>query len=222
MPRAGGSLVCLNWARTEEHEQLEALSTGGDLLRISSRSDVASYRIARDRPLSQLSCSRKARSRFRQAFVDHGQERRRSERLAQAARRAEFKRHPQEIGRRRIEVGKGVARHRDQRNARGAFVEDSDRLEAAHVRHENVDNHQVEPAALQRPQPGVAAVGDRDLEIVPSQIDVDGHADRRIIVHNENALHAVSPRLDPLASPFDDSWIVVHTIVLLEIESCQR
>src|SRR4249920_1073768 len=45
--------------------------------------------------------------------------------------------------RRRVEVGKGVSQHRDQRNRWRTLVEYPDRLEAAHVRHEDVDDHQI-------------------------------------------------------------------------------
>ena len=64
--------------------------------------------------------------------------------LAQAVRRAEFQRHAQEIGRRGVGIGEGIAGHRDQRDIGCALVEDADRFEAAHVRHEDVDEHHVE------------------------------------------------------------------------------
>jgi hypothetical protein len=74
-------------------------------------------------------------------------------------------------------------------------VEYPDRLEAAHVRHENIDDHQVEGRAFQRPKSGFTAVGDGHLKIVSLKIDLDGHADHWIVVDDENTLHAGPPRL---------------------------
>jgi len=115
--------------------------------------------------LSELNDAWKAGLDFRKTFVDHGQQRDRRERLAQTARRAELEGHPQEIRRRRIEVREGVAGHRNQRNRRRALVEYPDRFEAAHVRHEDVDDHQVEERAFQRPKPEALAMLARIIEI---------------------------------------------------------
>ena len=111
----------------------------------------------------------------------------RRERLAQAARGAEFERHAQEVRRRRVEVGEGVSRHRNQRNRRRALVEYPDRSEAAHVRHEDIDEHQVEAGVFQRTKPGLAAIGYRHLKAVPIEIDLDGRADHGIVIDDEHA-----------------------------------
>ena len=71
-------------------------------------------------------------------------------------------------------------------------MEDPDRLEAAHVRHENIDDHQIERRAFERPKPGLAAVGDGHRKVVALKIDLDGLADHRIVVNDENMRHALS------------------------------
>ena len=71
-------------------------------------------------------------------------------------------------------------------------MEDPDRLEAAHVRHENIDDHQIERHAFERPQPGLAAVGDDHLKILTLKIELDGLADHRIVVNDENMRHVLS------------------------------
>ncbi len=68
-------------------------------------------------------------------------------------------------------------------------------LEAAHVRHEDVDDHQVEGCAFQRPKSGLAAIGDGHLKIVPLKIDLNGHADHWVAIDDENTWHAGPPRL---------------------------
>jgi len=67
-------------------------------------------------PLVRLDDAAEAGPGFGKTFVNDRQQRPRRERLAQAARGAEFER------RRRVEVGKGVSRHRNQRNRRRALV----------------------------------------------------------------------------------------------------
>src|SRR5207344_949198 len=83
--------------------------------------------------LSRLESSRNAGPRVGETFVDHRQQGRRRKRLAQAARRAELEGHSQEVRRRRVEVRKGVSRHRDQWNRWRALVKYPDRFEASHV-----------------------------------------------------------------------------------------
>lgn len=86
--------------------------------------------------------------------VNDRQQRSRRERLAQTTRGTEFEGHAQEVGRRRIEVGESVSRHRNQRNCRRAFVEYPDRFETTHVRHEDIDDHQVEAGIFQSTKSG--------------------------------------------------------------------
>ncbi len=105
-------------------------------------------------------------SAFGKAFVYDRQQCDRRERLAQASHRAELESHSQEVRSRRVEVRKGVSRHRNQRNSRHTFVEYPDRLEAAHVRHENVDNRQVDDGVLERAKSSFAAIGYRHSETV--------------------------------------------------------
>jgi hypothetical protein len=81
-------------------------------------------------------------------------------------------------------------------------MEYPDRFESAHVRHEDIDNHQIERTAFKRPQPGFTAIGDGYLEIVSLKINLDGHADHWIVVNDKNAWHAGSPRLNILFRQF--------------------
>ena len=90
-------------------------------------------------------------------------------------------------------LAKRVSRHRNQRNGRRTLVEYPDRFEAAHVRHEDVDEHQVEAGIFQRTKPGFAAIGYRHVKAVTLKIDLDGRADQGIVIDDKNACH-VSPR----------------------------
>jgi hypothetical protein len=65
-------------------------------------------------------------------------------------------------------------------------------LKAAHVRHEDIDEHQVKAAVFQRTKPGFAAIGYRHVKAVTLEIDLDGRADHGIVIDDENACH-VSP-----------------------------
>ena len=78
------------------------------------------------------------------------------------------------------------------------------------MRHEDVDDHQVECHAFQGPKPGLTAIGDRHLEIVPDEIGLDGRADHWIVIDDENMRHAGSPRRDTRIRWFGRSWIVMH------------
>src|SRR5689334_85659 len=93
-------------------------------------------------------------------------------------------------------------------------MEDPDRFEAAHVRHENIDDHEIERLAVERPQARLAAIGNRYLEIVPFEIDLDGHTDHRIIVHHENARHVVSPWLGVVLGMVGKAGILLHASLL--------
>ena len=142
-----------------------------------------------EEPLALLDGAAEPQAGLGKTFVNDRQQRSRRERLAQAARGAEFERHAQEVRRRRIEVGKGVSRHRDQRNRWRALVEYPDRFEAPHVRHEDVNEHQVKAGVFQRTKPGFAAISYCHVETVPLKIELDGRADHGIVVDNENAGH---------------------------------
>src|SRR5260221_246683 len=95
-------------------------------------------------PLSRRHCVRVAQSAFGKAFVDQRQQCDRRERLAQASHRAEFESHSQEVRRRRVEIRKGISRHRNQRNSRRALVEYPDRFQAAPMPPEHVCTRQAE------------------------------------------------------------------------------
>jgi hypothetical protein len=59
------------------------------------------------------------------------------------------------------------------------------------MRLEDIDDHQVEIFAFEGAKTRLAAVRDRDLKREPLQLDLDGHADHRIIIDDENARNAV-------------------------------
>ncbi len=61
------------------------------------------------------------------------------------------------------------------------------------MRHENIDDHQIETGVFKGAKPGLAAIGDGHLKIMSFKIDLNGHTDHRIIVDDENTLH-VSPQ----------------------------
>src|SRR6266702_1286669 len=144
---------------------------------------------------------------LREAILDGDLQRSRCERLAQATRRAELQRHPQEVGSRRIQVCEGVARQRDQRNGGRAFVKDPDRFKAAHVRHEDIDDHQIELFVFEGSKSCLSAVGDRHPKIVPLEIDLDGHAYQRVVVDNENMAQTLFPRLRFPLRRFNDRTV---------------
>jgi len=141
-----------------------------------------------------------AEPRLLQAFLDDEQQRCRHERLAQAAPGAELDRHAEKIRRIGAGLGEGVAGDRHQRDLRRALMEDPDRLEAMHLRHEDVDDQQIEGEALQRLEPGLGAVGSDDVITVPPQHNSDRLAHRWIVVDDENARHE-SPQLLQEAVP---------------------
>ena len=62
------------------------------------------------------------------------------------------------------------------------------------MRHEDVDEHQVEAGIFECTKPGFAAIGYLHLEAVALEIDLNGRADHRIVIDNENACHSSPPR----------------------------
>ena len=76
----------------------------------------------------------------------------------------------------------------------GALVKDPDRLEPAHMRHEDIHDHQIEPAAVKRAKAAFAAIGHDHLEPVTLQKDLNGHADHRIVIDDKNTRHDVPKR----------------------------
>src|SRR5580692_11992868 len=78
------------------------------------------------------------------------------------------------------------------------------------MRHEDIDDHQVELVALERPESGLAAVGDGDLKMMPFQIDLDGHTDHRIVVDHEDARHLVASWLVIWSGRSRRSRVVLH------------
>jgi hypothetical protein len=73
--------------------------------------------------------------------------------------------------------------------SRPALVEYPDRFEAAHMRHEDVDQHHVEAFGFEGPHSGFTAIGNGDLETLTLKTNLDGHANHRVVIDHENARH---------------------------------
>ena len=71
-------------------------------------------------------------------------------------------------------------------------MKDADGFEATHVRHEDVDQHHVKRVRFQRSKPRFAAIGQRDVEALTLEEDLDGRADHRIVVYDEDTRHHIS------------------------------
>jgi hypothetical protein len=95
-------------------------------------------------------------------------------------------------GQRPLKRDRASARH-SLTTAINAPVEYPDRFETAHVRHEDVDEHEIEAGVFQCPEPGFAAVGYRRFKAMRLETDLDGRAHQRIVIDDENTCH-VSPR----------------------------
>ena len=72
-------------------------------------------------------------------------------------------------------------------------MEDPDRFEAAHMRHENVDDDQIELFVFEGAQSGFTALGDRHSKIVALETELDGHAHHRVIVDDEDMTQISRP-----------------------------
>jgi len=66
----------------------------------------------------------------------------------------------------------------------------------AHMRHEDVDDHQIELFVFESAQSRFAAIGNRHTKIVALEIDLDGHAHHRVVVDDENVAQTFCPRLN--------------------------
>src|SRR5262245_20217183 len=130
--------------------------------------------------------------RLLETIIHGSQQRLRRERLAQAAGRAELECHAQEIGRGRVGIGKRVAGHRNQRDIGRALVKYANGFEAAHMRHEDVDDHDIEDARRELAHSRFTTVGNGDFHALPLQADLDGHGDHRIVIDHQYARQRTS------------------------------
>jgi hypothetical protein len=76
------------------------------------------------------------------------------------------------------------------------IVKRADRLEAAHIRHEDIDDHLIEGRIVERREAGRASIGDLDLEAIALEPGPNGEADMRIVIDNQNASHNGFSRRD--------------------------
>ena len=65
----------------------------------------------------------------------------------------------------------------------------SDRLETTHVRHEDIDDHQVERCIVERREAIGTAIRDRDPETTPLQPGAYRKAGMKVFIDNQNATH---------------------------------
>ena len=63
------------------------------------------------------------------------------------------------------------------------------------MRHEDIDDHQIEGHAFESAKSGFAAIGNRHLKAVSFEIDLNGHANHWIIIDNQNTRHGRPPNL---------------------------
>ena len=57
------------------------------------------------------------------------------------------------------------------------------------MRHEDIDQHEVEIAGFECAHSRFTTVGNGDLETLACQTDLDGGADHRVVIDHENARH---------------------------------
>ncbi len=57
------------------------------------------------------------------------------------------------------------------------------------MRHEHVDQHDVEIAGFECAHSRFTTVGNGDLETLARQTNLDGNADHRVVIDHENARH---------------------------------
>jgi hypothetical protein len=62
------------------------------------------------------------------------------------------------------------------------------------VRHEDIDDHQIEPFVFERAKSAFPSFGDRHPKTVALEIDLDGHADHRVVIDDENMAQIFCPR----------------------------
>jgi hypothetical protein len=79
--------------------------------------------------------------------------------------------------------------NRDQWHRWSALVKPPDRLEAAHIGHEDIDDHQLERCVVEGGETVDAAIGDRNPKTVPLEPSPNGEADMRIVIDNLDAAH---------------------------------
>jgi hypothetical protein len=69
------------------------------------------------------------------------------------------------------------------------IVKYPDRFEAAHIGHEDIDDHQIERRIVESDETVGAAIGDGDPKTIPLEPSANGEANMRIVVDNQNASH---------------------------------
>jgi len=77
----------------------------------------------------------------------------------------------------------------NQRYRGCAIVKYPDRFETAHAGHEDIDDHQIERRTVESDEAGGAAIAMATFEAIVPEPRLNGEADMRIVIHNQNAAH---------------------------------
>src|ERR1035437_6128272 len=131
--------------------------------------------------------------RFHQARFDNRQQCRGREGFAQATSCTELASHPQEIWCRHSLLRKDVTGNGNERHMWCSLMEHPHRLKAAHVRHKDIDNHQIEGIFIERVQTGLSAISDDGFITFGFDPRADRRANQQIVVYHENARHNEPP-----------------------------
>jgi hypothetical protein len=94
---------------------------------------------------------------------------------------------------------KGVPGNGDKRYRWRGLMEHSNRFKATHMRHENINDHQIESRTVEGVEASNAITSNDNLKAMAFEPEPDCLGNKRIVVNNENAWHngALPPYLDP-------------------------
>jgi hypothetical protein len=84
-------------------------------------------------------------------------------------------------------------RHGNDRDRRSGSIERLDGLKAVHARHEQVNDHNIEPGLGHRGNAGATVPDDFHLETLPFKHETDGGPNALIVINDEDARHYCSP-----------------------------
>ena len=74
-------------------------------------------------------------------------------------------------------------------------MEDANGFVAAHMRHEDIDQHHVERRRFERVQAGLTAVRNGDLETLTLKAGLNGSANQRVVINHQNTRQDEIPPL---------------------------
>ena len=136
----------------------------------------------------------------------------RRERLAQAARGTEVERPAQKIRRRRSRGWQRPIPRSPSTARRRVVMEYPDRCEAAHMRHEYINDHQVEGGHHSVRQAACPATRDRDPEAALLEPQANGNAVIRVVIDHQDSAwtlpHGVERPVHRLRRSFQGTAVV--------------